>query len=212
MLLSIDNKLLSFRFTVELFPRLIFKEFFMSNQSQQLSQPVLSQVTLHPDISLTSVMGYQFDPLIHRMIDKHGWKIDKAMQAFDDLKRFLFLCGAGLDGPYCPSPVIDEWWHNFILFTEDYMLFCKKYFCRFIHHRPRRRGEKLSSRDLVLSTLNSARGVFGHLSENWNYVDGSGNVVDANTYKGLMVSEDCRQECKDCRTDGSCQDKDCHDS
>ena len=32
--------------------------------------------------------------------------------------------------------IIDEMWHNFILFTEDYNNFCLNYFKRFIHHNP----------------------------------------------------------------------------
>lgn len=158
-------------------------------------------------------MGFRFDPLIHRMIDKYGWNLESAEQAFVDLKRFLFLCGAGTNGPYVPSPVIDDWWHNFILFTEDYLIFCKKHFGRFVHHHPRRREDRPSTRDLVLSTIEAARTAFGSLSPNWNYVDRFGKTLEANTYIGGNFStDDCRRECEDCRTGGSCQDKDCHDS
>lgn len=32
--------------------------------------------------------------------------------------------------------ILDEMWHNFILFTRDYKSFCKEYFGRFINHQP----------------------------------------------------------------------------
>ncbi|MDP2560486.1 hypothetical protein [Psychrobium sp. 1_MG-2023] len=35
-----------------------------------------------------------------------------------------------------PSQVVDVAWHEFILFTKSYQLFCKKGFGRFIHHTP----------------------------------------------------------------------------
>lgn len=31
---------------------------------------------------------------------------------------------------------IDEMWHEFILFTQDYMDFCQQYFGEYLHHLP----------------------------------------------------------------------------
>ncbi|NSC22953.1 hypothetical protein FM076_17990 [Streptomyces albus subsp. chlorinus] len=38
--------------------------------------------------------------------------------------------------PLSPSPIVDEFWHAFILHTEAYAEFCDQTFGRFIHHRP----------------------------------------------------------------------------
>ncbi|SEC88523.1 hypothetical protein SAMN04489761_3866 [Tenacibaculum sp. MAR_2009_124] len=35
-----------------------------------------------------------------------------------------------------PSLIVDLAWHEFILFTKYYNVFCLKYFNRFIHHTP----------------------------------------------------------------------------
>ena len=35
-----------------------------------------------------------------------------------------------------PSEVVDELWHEFILYTRDYHAFCSKAFGRFLHHTP----------------------------------------------------------------------------
>jgi hypothetical protein len=35
-----------------------------------------------------------------------------------------------------PSQVVDELWHEFILFTRDYQDFCRTAFGRFLHHTP----------------------------------------------------------------------------
>jgi hypothetical protein len=35
-----------------------------------------------------------------------------------------------------PSQVVDDLWHEFILYTRDYEQFCKRAFGRFMHHTP----------------------------------------------------------------------------
>ncbi len=35
-----------------------------------------------------------------------------------------------------PSQITDELWHEFILYTRNYQLFCKKAFGRYMHHTP----------------------------------------------------------------------------
>ena len=35
-----------------------------------------------------------------------------------------------------PSQVVDDLWHEFILFTRDYQNFCQQAFGRFLHHTP----------------------------------------------------------------------------
>lgn len=52
---------------------------------------------------------------------------------------------------------IDEMWHEFILFTHDYVQFCDTYFGRYMHHlpnifdtMPRSRAELMSEIELLL--------------------------------------------------------------
>ena len=35
-----------------------------------------------------------------------------------------------------PSQVVDDLWHEFILFTRDYGAFCQRAFGQFLHHTP----------------------------------------------------------------------------
>jgi hypothetical protein len=35
-----------------------------------------------------------------------------------------------------PSPIVDEAWHQFILFTREYAEYCNSVAGRFIHHEP----------------------------------------------------------------------------
>ncbi|TAK94555.1 hypothetical protein EPO05_06195 [Patescibacteria group bacterium] len=133
--------------------------------SHSISEP-LQQNTYRARLEF--VMDYQFDPLIHRMIDKYGWEELETRECFEDMKRYLCLA-AQTGKPLVPSPRIDEIWHNFILFTMDYSEFCLTKLGRFIHHRPRRRDDEPSRGNHVGLTIRLAQEFFGTLSANWNF-------------------------------------------
>ena len=119
-------------------------------------------------ISLSHVMAYQFDPLIHRMVDKHGWSEDVTRACWEDLKRFLYLCAITPE-PVAPTEQIDDLWHNYILFTMDYAEFCETVLGKFIHHRPRKRGDMPTERNIPFETRQLAMKIFGDLSGFWRY-------------------------------------------
>lgn len=49
--------------------------------------------------------------------------------------KFIYLCAVGKCG-LTPSQIVDDAWHEFILFTELYDDFCQEWFQRKIHHLP----------------------------------------------------------------------------
>jgi hypothetical protein len=49
--------------------------------------------------------------------------------------RFLYLCSK-TNQALTPSVLVDNSWHEFILFTRSYKLFCETKLQRFIHHQP----------------------------------------------------------------------------
>jgi len=53
------------------------------------------------------------------------------------LRDYFHLCGlAGKRMVSMPSQVVDDAWHEFILFTRAYGTFCSRAFGRFLHHTP----------------------------------------------------------------------------
>ena len=53
------------------------------------------------------------------------------------LKDYFKICQmAKSDFVSMPSQVVDELWHEFILFTRHYQRFCKSAFGRYLHHTP----------------------------------------------------------------------------
>ena len=53
------------------------------------------------------------------------------------LKDYFKICQmAKKDFVSMPSQVVDDLWHEFILFTRQYQRFCKSAFGRYLHHTP----------------------------------------------------------------------------
>lgn len=53
------------------------------------------------------------------------------------LKQYFQICeAAGKRFVSMPSQVVDDLWHEFILFTRNYQHFCLRAFGRYLHHTP----------------------------------------------------------------------------
>ena len=62
---------------------------------------------------------------------------DQREQVFSGLRDYFHLCNhAGQRMVAMPSQAVDDAWHEFILFTRQYDLFCRNAFGRFLHHTP----------------------------------------------------------------------------
>jgi len=57
-------------------------------------------------------------------------------EAFTEWKRFLGLAKTSGRFLGMPSEKVDAVWHQFILFTPDYMKFCDEHYGRYFHHVP----------------------------------------------------------------------------
>lgn len=56
---------------------------------------------------------------------------------FDGLQQYFRMCLAGQPEMLAmPSQVVDDAWHEFILFTRQYQKFCAQGLGRFLHHTP----------------------------------------------------------------------------
>ena len=87
------------------------------------------------DASLDTLLQYHHSQLVERLADKLQLSTNQATGLFQDLKRFLHLCGSS-DQQSVPPPHIDAAWHEFLLYTKDYSEFCNRFLGRFIHHTP----------------------------------------------------------------------------
>jgi hypothetical protein len=145
--------------------------------------------------SIDRLLAYENAGLIARMQNKLGIGHAEALALFDDTKRFLYLCGT-VAPPLAPPERIDECWHHFILFTQDYASFCERYFGRFIHHLPKSPEDTARSDGSVMRTTLAHAGTrFGEpLSANWDF----GHRVDCK--EKCSPSSSC--ETPTCTSDG----------
>lgn len=60
-----------------------------------------------------------------------------ACALFTEVKRYLVLCHVDRTKSWkMHSLAVDEAWHQFVLFTAEYVDFCTRYFGRYRHHAP----------------------------------------------------------------------------
>ena len=64
------------------------------------------------------------------------WHKPAAQHCMKLYKRFLWLCKIANNRPMVPTKEIDEFWHNHILYTQNYHSDCMSLFGHYLHHRP----------------------------------------------------------------------------
>jgi hypothetical protein len=83
--------------------------------------------------------NYTFHPALKsKLKEKHTNLTEHQIGlVFKALRDYFQIC-AKADGRMVsmPSQVVDDAWHDFILFTKDYEVFCKKAFGKYLHHTP----------------------------------------------------------------------------
>ena len=114
---------------------------------------------------LQSVLGYKHPDLLNRFGDKYLLTDDECEEIFRELKLWLYLVGTRTsDTPplviLSSMEVVDNIWHEFLLYTTDYANFCHTYFGHFIHHEPTRVADRLKlqqERECNLQAFQSKR-------------------------------------------------------
>lgn len=102
---------------------------------------------------LKSLLQYENEYVIKRYM--HDFKKSKAYskKTFKELLKFLWLARRAhsrKDRVACSMYEgmidVDNMWHTFIIFTEDYTSFCKKYFGEYLHHRPNNNSSRKATK------------------------------------------------------------------
>lgn len=95
---------------------------------------------------LEAILTYNNEDIISRFTDMYKVDDATAIEIFTETKKFLYLCQ--LPKIFIPDEllIVDEMWHNFILFTKEYQIFCQQHFGRYFHHLPASKKEKEEQR------------------------------------------------------------------
>ena len=79
---------------------------------------------------------------------------DQRAMVFDGLREYFHLCNdAGVRLVAMPSQVVDDAWHDFILFTRQYQRFCTLALGKFLHHTP---AEAMASPTMAQESIKRA--------------------------------------------------------
>ncbi len=79
------------------------------------------------------------------------WQPEQAITCLKLYKNFLWLNIKFPGKKFVPTKEIDEFWHNHILHTENYMNNCALLFGKYLHHKPSKISE-INTLALVFKT------------------------------------------------------------
>jgi hypothetical protein len=87
---------------------------------------------------LQEALSYQAPFLIEKLVKEQiVASAREAEELFTELLRYLVLGRMYPDRNwYMGSRLVDETWHQFMLFTRQYLAFCLRYFGQYLHHHP----------------------------------------------------------------------------
>lgn len=92
---------------------------------------------------LNELYSEKYEDVIWKFMDSYNISFEKSKEIFIELTKFLSLSSTKknifIDKDIV---VIDEMWHVFLLFTQEYHDFCVDNFGYFIHHVPTSKEEK----------------------------------------------------------------------
>src|SRR5688500_18071303 len=99
----------------------------------------LSALTLSDRRRLKFIETYEFPLGLRTKFAKSKSLLDVKQQelVFTALRDYFYICHeARKTMVSMPSQIVDDAWHEFILFTREYNDFCAKAFGRYLHHTP----------------------------------------------------------------------------
>jgi hypothetical protein len=112
-------------------------------------------------------LAYEAPYLTEKLLKEHIVETsDEGEALFNEVKKYLVLVRLNEDCFWnMYSLRIDEVWHQFILFTNQYVVFCQRFFGRHIPHAPSNAPKSPSENSVVTASFNQFQdcyqGLFG---------------------------------------------------
>lgn len=98
---------------------------------------------------LEEILQFQNEDVISRFMDMFDVEESEAEDILSETLKFLYL--SQIPGVFIPDDllIIDEMWHNLILFTPQYHEFSNIHFKKYWHHVPAGKKEKEERKALL---------------------------------------------------------------
>ena len=139
------------------------------------------------NFNLDKVMAFQPpELLVERFSQDYNIPSSEVIEQFDEVKKFLVVCASDRSTRFAPSKTLDKMWHDFVIFTPEYVRFCDT-IGGYVHHRPTREIMHQS----YANTLEAMPRIFGDVNLK---------------YWKTRSAADCDSQCDD---DGYCDDAPC---
>lgn len=130
--------------------------------------------------SLEAVLAYKNIEIVNGFVKHYAVSQDEAEDLFEQVKRMLWLCKEmaheNPDGKGIPfrldeaTRILDEMWHNFVLFSQEYHDFCFENFGEFLHHKPTVEGGEYLQKRAALAPEEQAAKHLDEMRTQYSYV------------------------------------------
>ena len=138
----------------------------------------MSTATLEINSSLANALDCDNEEdILDGFMDRYNVTRSEAKEIFHETKKWLWLASESYDekgsGLFIDTPlmIIDEMWHNFILYTKSYHSYCMDKFKKFIHHTPTPNSIKREHRlELEIDPINAIEKQKGKTREQLSFI------------------------------------------
>lgn len=91
---------------------------------------------------LQGLLEFEDEDVLSRFTDMFDVSEEEAKDILQETLKFLYI--SQIPGTFIPDDllIIDEMWHNMVLFTPQYHAFSQKHFKKYFHHIPATKKEK----------------------------------------------------------------------
>ena len=79
---------------------------------------------------------FDYEDILYRYRSEKSGSEVPAEDVLREMRRWLALNAANPGAGYVMLGGVDDMWHTFVLFTDQYQRFCEEHFGRFVHHVP----------------------------------------------------------------------------
>ena len=127
--------------------------------TRQLGDALIEPRAGAPSPSYQDALRFEAPYLVEKLVkDRIVDTAEEAEALFAETKKYLILSHADRDISWnMYSRRVDEAWHQFVLFTRQYVEFCLTYFGEYIHHSPSNAPRAPGSEQILEPTFEEFR-------------------------------------------------------
>jgi hypothetical protein len=96
----------------------------------------LSQLSEPEEARLKAISEWPLEKIAERVAAKLNWSLKYSQSVECEYRKFIFISAVRPSSGYGMAGPVDQFWHQHILDTRDYLAMCQVVAGQFIHHVP----------------------------------------------------------------------------